>query len=292
MFDYRIDTFLMAAKTLNFTTAAKLLHITQPAVSMHIHQLEKEYQTTFFEQKGKQLYLTENGKMLFQIASRMKNDDHHMRQHFLKQETITELNFGTTLTISDYCISSSLKRLWKKYPHLHLRLIVGNTATLLDKINQGILDFAIVEGYFSKELYDSIDFETQEYIPICHPQHCFQREAGCLHDLADEPLLIREEGSGTREFLERILSFNAMTLQDFQNVGEIGSLNTLKQCVMADMGISFVYRPVAAKEIAAGKLRQIMIREKFYHTFSCVWSKTSMFAKQYQGIAQDLLKNE
>ena len=62
--------------------------------------------------------------------------------------------------------------------------------------------------------------------------------------------------------------------------------------IMADMGISFVYRPVAAKEIAAGKLRQIMIREKFYHTFSCVWSKTSMFAKQYQGIAQDLLKNE
>lgn len=65
MFDYRIETFLMAAKTLNFTTAAKLLHITQPAVSMHIHQLEKEYQTTFFEQKGKQLYLTETEKCCF-----------------------------------------------------------------------------------------------------------------------------------------------------------------------------------------------------------------------------------
>lgn len=111
MLDYRVETFLTAAKTLNYTTAAKLLHITQPAVSTHIRQLEEEYQTKLFEQKGKQLYLTENGHLFFQLASRMKNDDHHMRQHFLSDAAFQELSFGTTLTIADYCMKEPLTRL-------------------------------------------------------------------------------------------------------------------------------------------------------------------------------------
>ncbi len=284
MFDFRMETFLVAAKTLNFTAAAKELHITQPAVSMHIHQLEEDYQTKFFEHKGKQIHLTENGKLLFQVASRMKNDDQHMRQHFQSKKEITELNFGTTLSIADFCLQHSLKKLWTLYPNFHLRLFVQNTETLLERIHQGSLDFAIVEGYYSKELYDSISFQTQEYLAVCHPSHVFSNPVSNIHDLCGEPLLIREEGSGTREILERMLSLHELTLQDFQVLAEIGSLHVIKECVRSDIGISFFYRPVVEEELKQGTLKQIMIEEQFHHTFSCVWSKQSIFAKQYQQI--------
>ena len=197
MLDYRVETFLTAAKTLNYTTAAKLLHITQPAVSTHIRQLEEEYQTKLFEQKGKQLNLTENGHLFFQLASRMKNDDHHMRQHFLSDAAFQELSFGTTLTIADYCMKEPLMRLWKQFPNLRLRLTVQNTDVLLDQIQCGQLDLAIVEGYVPKEAFDHALFQSQEYIAVCHPDHVFSREVRSLQDLCGEPLFIREPGSGT-----------------------------------------------------------------------------------------------
>ncbi|WP_075877624.1 LysR family transcriptional regulator [Merdibacter massiliensis] len=288
MFDYRIETFLAAAKTLNFTAAAKQLHITQPAVSTHIHQLEQEYQTKFFQQAGKQIQLTENGKLFFQVASRMKNDDRHMRQSFLSGKEIIELNFGTTLSIADYCLEKSFQKLWSRYPNLHLCLSVQNTKTLLERIHQGSLDFAIVEGYFSKELYDFIPFQTQAYIPVCHPKHQFLRSINSIQDLRGEPLLIREQGSGTREILERLLSVHELTLQDFQVKAEIGSLHVIKQFVLSDIGISFFYRPVVEQELKENQLKQIMIKEKCSHTFSLVWSKKSIFSLQYKEIGNIL----
>ena len=285
MFDYRIETFLAAAKTLNFTVAAKELHITQPAVSTHIHQLEQEYGTKFFKQKGKQIFLTENGKLFFQVASRMKNDDQHMRQKFHSKREITELNFGTTLSVADFCLRHTLNKLWKIYPNLHLRLSVQNTETLLERIHQGSLDFAIVEGYYSKETYDFMTFQTQEYVAVCHPQHSFASNVLSIHDLCGEPLLIREEGSGTREILERMLSLHELSLHDFKVLAEIGSLHVIKECVLSDVGISFFYLPVVEEELKQGKLKQIKIREQFHHTFSCVWSKESIFAQQYRQIA-------
>ena len=290
MFDYRIDTFLMAAKTLNFTKAANQLHITQPAVSMHIHQLEDEYQTKFFIQDGKHLQLTENGKQFYQVALRMKNDDHHLRQHFIQNKGITELNFGCTLTISDYCLQDSLKKLWQTYPQLHLNLYVGNTQNLLEKIKDGTLDFAIVEGFFSKDLYDHSIFSKQEYIPVCAKDHVFSKEIQSIKDLKKEPLLLREQGSGTREILERVLTFHNLSLNEFNIIAQIGSLNTIKQCVQQDLGISFFYRPVVQKELQEKNLCQIQIQEKIHHTFSCVWSKTSFFSNTYKEIA-DILKD-
>lgn len=288
MFDHRIETFLVAATTLNFTTAAKHLFITQPAVSTHIHQLEEEYQTKFFKQVGKQVQLTENGKLFFEVASRMKNDDRHMRQSFATTANQFEFNFGTTHSIADYCLQNPLQKLWKTYPNLHLSLSVQNTKTLLKRIQQGTLDFAIIEGYYSKDVFDSIPFQTQDYIPVCHPSHQFLRPISSIQDLRGEPLLIREKGSGTRETLERFLSANELDLQDFHVKAEIESLQILKQCVEADIGITFFFRPVIQKELNNHTLKQIHIKETLCHTFSYVWAKQSVFAKQYQKIGMIL----
>lgn len=292
MLDYRVETFLTAAKTLNYTTAAKLLHITQPAVSTHIRQLEEEYQTKLFEQKGKQLNLTENGHLFFQLASRMKNDDHHMRQHFLSDAAFQELSFGTTLTIADYCMKEPLMRLWKQFPNLRLRLTVQNTDVLLDQIQCGQLDLAIVEGYVPKEAFDHALFQTQEYIAVCHPDHVFSREVRSLQDLCGEPLFIREPGSGTRAVLEHALSMQELSLQDFLIVGEIGSLHTIKQCVLADLGLAFFYRPVVERELRDGRLRQVPLRERITHTFTFVWAKDSMFADPYRRLCALLCEME
>lgn len=282
MLDYRVETFLTAAKTLNFTAAAKQLHITQPAVSTHIRQLEEDYQTKLFEQKGKQLTLTANGRRLFQIASRMKNDDHHLRQQFLSDPAIKELSFGTTLTIADYCIQDSLRRLLEAYPGLHFQMMVQNTDVLLEKIRFGELDLAIVEGYFAKDAFDHVHFQTQEFVAVSHPNHPFQTDVTSLHDLCGEPLFIREQGSGTRAVLEHALSSYALSLRDFKVVGEIGSLHTIKQCVQADLGLAFFYRSVVEDELRQGSLRQLPLKEQMRHSFSFVWAKGSVFAQQYR----------
>ena len=187
-----------------------------------------------------------------------------------------------TLTIADYCMKEPLMRLWKQFPNLRLRLTVQNTDVLLDQIQCGQLDLAIVEGYVPKEAFDHALFQTQEYIAVCHPDHVFSREVRSLQDLCGEPLFIREPGSGTRAVLEHALSMQELSLQDFLIVGEIGSLHTIKQCVLADLGLAFFYRPVVERELRDGRLRQVPLRERITHTFSFVWAKDSMFAEPYR----------
>ncbi len=283
MLDYRVFTFMKVCETLNFTQAAKELHITQPAVTKHIQALENEYQIKLFTFSGKQCELTKNGKELLDLLMTMNNDIQHFKSYLNQDQT--PLNFGATLTIGEYVLSDSLTKIISEHPNFQVKMLVDNTETLLKDIDQGNIDFALIEGFFSKEKYDFLPYKTEPFIAVASPKLGLKKDSYSLEELLDYPIIIREQGSGTREMLEITLKEANLAINDFRHITEIGSLNTICDLVTNNLGITFVYQSVVKKELESGKLLEIKLDlPPMSHDFTFVWRKNSHFKSLYQDI--------
>ena len=244
MLDYRIHTFLKVCETLNYTLAAKQLHITQPAVSQHIHYLEQEYETILFAYSNKQLSLTRSGEILRKYLMTMQNDEQTIKKEIKSHEGMIEtLSIGVTMTIGEYAIVDKLADFIKHHPEMNLHLHYGNTAELLKLLDQGKIHMAIVEGNYPKEKYSHKKYSTENYIAVCAASHNFIIDhPHTMNDLTCERLLVRENGSGTRNILERSLTARGLHISDFIHYTEVENMHTIISLLKKDCGISFLYK--------------------------------------------------
>ncbi|MBC5786415.1 MULTISPECIES: LysR family transcriptional regulator [Clostridiaceae] len=290
MLDFRIDSFLAVCKYMNFTKASEELNITQPAVSQHIHYLEREYQTKLFEYKGKKLFLTPSGKLLLNAATTMKHDEIFLRKNMRQQHgEARHMVLGATLTIGEFMMPQLLSRYLQKYPTVSIDLQIANTQQLLEKIDRGEIDFALVEGYFDKREYDSRMFSKENYIAVCSPKYPFSDKEQSLEQLFNEKLILREQGSGTREILERYLESKNFSFKDFRLLLQTNNIQAIKHFVMEGQGITFLYQITVQQELLQGQLQQIYLPDfPLSHEFNVIWRKNSIFTEHYQEIFQEL----
>ncbi|MBO8463324.1 MAG: LysR family transcriptional regulator [Firmicutes bacterium] len=294
MLDNRMMTFLTVCQFMNFTKAGEALNLTQPAVSQHIHYLEENYGIKLFEFKGKKMFLTKEGKAFLSAAKTMYHNEICLREKLdILKEQKKILNFGATLTIGEFLMPHYLSKYMEKNPNLIVKMQVANTKELLTKIDEGEIDFAFVEGYFSKEEYNSLVYSKEAYIAVCGKDYVLQKEPCYLEELCSERILVRERGSGTREILERAMEEQNLSLKDFISVAEIGNLQTIKALVEHHLGITFLYRRAVLKELEQGSLREIQVRDfKVHHDFNCIWRKGSIFEEEYLEIFQQMKEVE
>ncbi|MHB1453363.1 MAG: LysR substrate-binding domain-containing protein [Saccharofermentanales bacterium] len=292
MMDYRLDTFLAVCKNMNFTKTAEMLNITQPAVSQHIHYLENFYGVKLFSYEGKKLYLTNAGDILYQSAITMKHDDLYLREMMNdSNKRKNKLIFGATLTIGEFVMAEHIKSYLNLYPDAEVRMIVGNTRELLERLSIGEIDFALVEGNYAKKKYDYLVYSQERYIPVCSKHYTFQREPKILKDLLSERIILREYGSGTRKILENNLEYRNLEIKDFRNKVEIGGVNALKSLVAFGLGITFLYEAAVKKELEKGIIREIKLEDfQISHDFAFIWNKGSIFSESYREIFE-ILKN-
>lgn len=290
MLDFRVETFLEVCRCMNFTKAAEQLHITQPAVSQHIRFLEGHYRAKLFTYAGKKLKITKEGELLYRMVSAHKQDSLYLKDSFGEgAEQGINLYFGVTLTIGEFVIAEPLAAFLKKHPEISVHVTTSNTQELLRKIKNGEIQFAVMEGNFPKDEYDSVIYSRENFIPVCGREYVFCKETKRMEDLMKERLIIREEGSGTREVLVKDLERRNLTLRDFSNVIEIGNMSAIKALVTYGCGISFMYETAVRNEMAAGEIRRIEL-EDFYavHDFSFVWQRGSCFDAEYRHIFDEL----
>ena len=168
MLDFRMDTFLALCRTMNYTRAAEELNITQPAVTQHIQYLQRHYGVKLFQYRDKHLFLTEAGAALRSAALTMEHDERELMEQLpLLQKGMQHLRLGATLTVGEYALPPHLGRYMKRHPDVALHLVVGSTRRLLEGLNRGELDAAVVEGYFAKREYDAIRWSMEPYVCVC-----------------------------------------------------------------------------------------------------------------------------
>lgn len=290
MLDFRVYTFLTVCEYMNFTKAAEALHVTQPAVSQHIRYLETLYGIRLFASEGKKIHLTPAGKKLLYAATTIKNDELFLKEQLrCVPSRGPALRFGTTRTIGEAVISAPLAEYIHSHPNADISVAIGNTDELLRKLDTGEIQFALVEGYYSHELYDSLVYRTEPFVPVCAVCHSFEKEPGRLKDLLEEHLLVREPGSGTRDILEKNLEINNIHLADFIHITEIGSMHVILKLLEKDAGITFLYKTAVEQGIRDGIVRELHLRDfEMEHDFAFIWSKGSIYGEEYREICREL----
>ena len=271
MLDHKIETFLTLCDTMNYRLAAERLHITQPAVTQQIHALEEYYQCSLFEYDARRLKKTPQAETLEYVSRAMVYQEKQLSQA-LQQLCPRTLHIGVTKTIGEVVIAEHLAQFFQE-PGYHVEVSVDNTEQLLEQLNHGELDFALIEGHFSRSNYGSQRYSTERFSGLCSVNHPFAGQTVTIQQAMQEHLLLREEGSGTRNIFEGLLYQQNGTLSNFSRISCVNNYGLLKELLSLGCGISFGYEVIARKnpDIAAFYLQDIQIS----HDFSYVYLKDS-----------------
>lgn len=284
MLDYRLQTFLTLCETMNYTRAAEKLCVTQPAVTQHIRFLERYYGCRLFSYQGKALELTAKGKQLREGARSLSYNSERIRLLMLEQEPLT-LRIGATKTIGEYLMAPVVENLLKEAENGNLSLLVDNTDELLQALDQGKLDFVLLEGFFDKQKYGYRPYRKEAFVGVCAAGHPLAQRTVSLKELFSQRLLIREPGSGTRAIFERYLQGENESLQSFATVTQISDFSVMKRLLERGMGIGFLYRLVVEKELKAGKLQLLKLEgPEMSGEFNFVYLKENLFMKDWEAL--------
>lgn len=268
MVDRRVDTFLLLCQLMNYRKTADALGITQPAVTQQIHFLEREYGCKLFTYQNSRLQKTEAAITLEQYARAIRLQDQHLRDKL--SSTVRELKIGATKTIGDYVLKEDIQRYLSKEDHA-LSLVVDNTEHLLKMLDENQLDFAVIEGYFDRSLFDSQLFHKEPFVGICPQNHPFAGKEVSLEELFQETIIHREAGSGTRAILEQKLQGYNESLDRFKRQICISSFPVILDLVKKGFGVSFVYEVLADSD---PNIAKFTIRgEQIVREFNIVYLK-------------------
>lgn len=256
----QIQVFLTVSRLGSYSKAAEELALTQPAVSAQVRQLEDVVGAPVFDYLGKQLYLTPVGEAV-QRAGR----DLLQRLIGLEME-LAELRglMQGTLTIAiessaQYFMPTELAAFCSVHPAVDVALDVVNHQVALQRLSENLDDLVVMGQVPSERALTFIPFRDNELIVVSAAGHelVAQRRIPLLR-LADEMLLVREAGSGTRK------AFDAFCHQQsviFSRRQQLGSLEAIKQGVRSNLGIAVLPREACARELRDGDLIALDVRD-------------------------------
>jgi DNA-binding transcriptional LysR family regulator len=234
-----MQIFESVARLLSFSRAAEELHLTQPAVSMQIRQLEDTVGLPLLEQVGKKIHLTEAGEELHHhcrvVARQLRETKEAMDS--LRQGVRGRLDIAIIST-AKYFMPMLLARFCDAHPDVQLRLSVGNRERILEQLADNDVDMVIMGRPPGEVSVISEPFAKNPHVVIAPPGHRFTHAKRLsVQRVSEEPMIVREKGSGTRHLLERLFADHGLKVQARM---EMSSNETIKQAVIAGMGISLL----------------------------------------------------
>ena len=282
--DSKLHTFLTLCQSMNYRLAAERLHLSQPAVTKQIQSLEQSLQTKLFHYDGHTLHKTEKCLLLERYAISQKYQFEEL-QLAIADKKRQKIRIGATKTIGDYVLMDAIKE-YLRNPSHELSLVVDNTKHLLQMLDENLLDFAVIEGTFSKTKYDSYLLRMEPFVGICSKDSPLCGKHVSPDELLNETIIVREEGSGTRRIFEERLNAFGYELSDFFREVSISSFVSIKTLVSGEIGISFLYHSVVAGEENIGTFTVDGITEP--HAFHVVYTRNTN-ARHY---AEELLSKQ
>jgi LysR family transcriptional regulator, low CO2-responsive transcriptional regulator len=237
----------------SFAAAAEECHVTPPAVTMQMHQLEEDVGLPLFERNGRGLMLTAAGREVLAAAERIEAvvADCAAGLAALKSLASGRVTVGVVST-AKYFAPRMLAAFARTHPGIDIELIVGNREDTIAAFKSGRLDVAIMGRPPQDVEVESTPIGEHPQVLIAPPDHALaKRRSISPREVAGETILMRETGSGTRSLAEGFLARHGIK----PRIGmEIGSNETIKQAVMAGLGIAFISAHTIAAEIHDGRL--------------------------------------
>ncbi|MFA9460707.1 LysR family transcriptional regulator [Thiohalorhabdus sp. Cl-TMA] len=249
----QLQVFEAVARHLNFTRAADELFMTQPAVSGHIRQMEEEAGLPLIEHVGKRLYLTEAGAEVQRAALDVRHrlEDLEMSMADLAGMVRGNLRLAVTTT-AKYFAPHLLGVFSRRFPGVEIRLEVSNRENVLDRLASNEDELAIMGRVPQGMSVTGTAFTENPLVVVAPAEHPLAGERDIAPErLAEESFLVREAGSGTRLAMEQYFAEHGLSLKGGM---ELGSNETIKQAVMAGLGLSVLSLHTLPIERSMGRL--------------------------------------
>jgi DNA-binding transcriptional LysR family regulator len=278
MENFRLKVFRTVAEKQSFRQAAEVLYLTQPAVTLQVKALEDEIGLQVFDRSCKIIQLTDAGARLLQYAQEIAILANAALRDLasLKDAANAELQIGVSTTIAQYVFFKFAAEFVKSNPTVRLRVVSGNTHSVVQSLLDGVTSLGLVEGPARQALLKREVFLKDEIVAIVPAGHPWQQQVIALDQLTRAPLIFREEGSGTRWVVESALKRAGVSLRDLKIAMQMNSTESIKAAVEAGMGVGFASQRAIEKEIRLGTLTAVTLEKlRFHREFTILYPRGS-----------------
>lgn len=283
-----LKVFICVCKHNNMTKAAEELFIAQPAVSNTIAEIEKNYNIKLFDRVNKRLSLTNEGKILLIKAQEVISAFEEFEEQALNSSKKPLLKIGSSLTIGRQKIPSLLSRLKENFASIDFQISINQTSIIESKILNGSLDFAFIQGKPSDPNINSKLVDCNSLIAVCGKKYNMP-DTVTLKQLCNYDLLLREDESVSREFLDHIFALENIVVNP---VMESISNQALISAAAQNLGVTIMPAALLTRQLTNGSLRKITVSDyEFTRNSYLIYHKDKTFSSVKKEIFDFSYKN-
>jgi DNA-binding transcriptional LysR family regulator len=259
----QLQVFLATAHCENVTRAAEELAMSQSAASGALRDLESQFDVQLFDRVGKRLQLNDMGRQLRPAAEALLSQAIEVEQMLAGQQTPARLKVGATLTIGNYLAVCMIAAFRDRFPNADISLNVANTEAIARQVANYELDVGLIEGELRHPELDIMHWREDELVVFAAPQHPLAKRRKISDELLiQQPWVVREQGSGTRQTFDRAMHG---ILSELDISLELQHTEAIKRAVEANLGIGCLSRISLKEAFARGSLVPLAVPQRDFH---------------------------
>ena len=267
---HHLRVFASVFKNRSFSKASEELHLTQPTISNHIKALEDEFECKLFDRLGRTILPTKEAEVLYTHSMELIERTNNLREAIglIKKDISGKLIIGASTIPGVYLLPGFMSEFRKKFPSISFQILISDSKGIIENISRHELLLGIVGAKLGNEHIKYMPFIEDELIVVSSP-HLSKNRMMTLQELLKFPMVLREEGSGTRKETEKFLANKGLSLENVHIAGVFGSTDAIKQAVKAGLGVSILSKFSVADELKYKileeiKLTDIQMKRRFY----------------------------
>lgn len=254
----QLEAFVKVVELQSFSKAAKSLYLTQPTISAHIVSLEKELNTKFLDRTTKVVNTTNAGERLYEYAKEILEIKEDLYQEFGKEGPVKErIEIAGSTIPSRHILPELIQAFRKQNQNICFSINQGDSQYVIEGILKHKVDIGFVGMKNSNNRLNYIPFYEDKLVIITpnekHYQELLHRNCSLL-ELIKEPIILRENGSGTKKTAEDFLTTKKVDLKQLNVVARINDQEIIKKSVSKGLGISILSKKSALDDAADGKI--------------------------------------
>ena len=250
----QLEAFVQVSESGSFSKAAKELFLTQPTISAHISSLEKELNVRLFIRNTKEVSLSDDGKDLYRYAKQITDLEKAIEERFYMDSDDGKhfITIAASTIPAQYLLPKVLMCYRERYPKEQIKIMETDSSDVVTQVVDHMVDVGFTGTVLEKKHCKYIPFYKDELAVITPdtPEYRILKEQNCddIDWIKRKPLILREEGSGTRKEAEKQLKNAGISMEDLDIVASIANQETIKKSVKQGMGITVLSRLAAEDE--------------------------------------------
>lgn len=288
---HQLKVFASVFKNRSFSKASEELHLTQPTISNHIKSLEDEFNSKLFDRLGRTIMPTKEAEVLYNHSLEIIEKADTLKEAIMEvsKDLTGKVLIGASTIPGVYLMPRIMSEFKKKYPSISFQILISDSRGIVEDVTRHELLLGIVGAKLGNDQINYIPFVEDELIVVASPYLANNGES-TLKDIISLPMVMREEGSGTRRETERLLESRGVSLDKIHIAGIFGSTDAVKQAVKAGLGVSILSKFSVADELEHDILREIKLSDiQMKRRFYIVTHKKRTLPRSYNAFLEHIL---